>query len=274
MLKEKLSHLWAACCMFTRIPLWKIWSAPVESYPYAVHHWMIAGGLIAALWSSIIFLGIYPWFPASITVLILMVGSLFISGGFHEDGLADFVDGFGGGMTKERILDIMKDSHIGTYGVLALLSYFLTTFVSIGEWSSNFAGLYHSSVACFLIYTVTAIWSRFLASFVPATLKYARTSEGAKIKMIYAPWTKWDFIYMFVVAVLTLFVFLYFFPFSIDGLVLWFLTPVIVLLFLYGMMKKRLQGYTGDCCGATVLLCELSMNMTMAILSYFHVTTL
>ena len=203
-----------------------------------------------------------------------MVGSLFISGGFHEDGLADFVDGFGGGMTKERILDIMKDSHIGTYGVLALISYFLTTFVSIGEWSSNFAGLYHSSVACFLIYTVTAIWSRFLASFVPATLKYARTSEGAKIKMIYAPWTKWDFIYMFVVAVLTLFVFLYFFPFSIDGLVLWFLTPVIVLLFLYGMMKKRLQGYTGDCCGATVLLCELSMNMTMAILSYFHVTTL
>lgn len=268
----KLSHLWAACCLFTRLPLWRIWSVPADCYPYAVHHWMLAGGFVAALWGGLIFFGVYPWLPTSVSVLMLVLGNLFISGAFHEDGLADFFDGFGGGTSKERILEIMKDSHIGTYGVLALIGYLLATYVCIGEWSSDFQGLYHAPLACFEVYVVTAVWSRFLASFLPATLQYARNAETAKVKMIYAPWTVSTYIYMFIVAIAAFMAFCVLFPYRIECMLLLFLTPVVIFAFLYCYVKSKIQGYTGDCCGAVVLLCELSMNVVMAILAYYHIT--
>ena len=62
--------------------------------------------------------------PPLAAVAIALSGRLLLTGALHEDGLADFCDGFGGGYTKERILAIMKDSHIGTYGVIGLIIYF------------------------------------------------------------------------------------------------------------------------------------------------------
>ena len=62
--------------------------------------------------------------PFPIAVICAVIVRLFVTGAFHEDGLADFFDGFGGGTDRQRILTIMKDSHIGTYGVLALIFYF------------------------------------------------------------------------------------------------------------------------------------------------------
>lgn len=272
MLKEKWSHLWAACCMFSRLPLWRIWCAPAPAYAYTVHHWMVAGGLLAALMGGVAFFGAYPWMPVPLAVLFLMLGNLFLTGAFHEDGLADFFDGFGGGTSRERILEIMKDSHIGSYGVLALIGYFLLLFVSIGEWASDFYGLYQAPLACFLIYVVTAVWSRFWASFVPATLSYARTAEAAKVKTVYAPWSVATYIYMGVVAVVTFVLFQLLFPYDLKGLIAWFVAPMLVLAVVYRLMQKNIQGYTGDCCGATVLLCELSMHLTMAFLAYRHIT--
>ena len=63
---------------------------------------------------------------AAILVRLLLMGAL------HEDGLADFMDGFGGGGTdRQRILDIMKDSRIGTYGVLGLIVYEMMLFTTL-----------------------------------------------------------------------------------------------------------------------------------------------
>lgn len=271
MLKEKISHLWAACCLFSRLPLWRIWCAPAEAYAYAVHHWILAGGIVATLLGGIAFFLLYPWISVPLSVLFLLVGGFFLTGAFHEDGLADFFDGFGGGTSKERILEIMKDSHIGTYGVLALISYFGLTFVSIGEWATDFYELYQAPLACFLVYVMTAIWSRFLASFIPATLDYARTAETAKVQTVYAPWTWPTYVYMSVLAMLAFVGFLLVFPYSLNGLMAWFTVPMVVVGILYYVMKKNIQGYTGDCCGAAVLLCELSMHVTMAVLAYQHI---
>ena len=66
---------------------------------------------------------VVPW---PLAVLAAIVVRLLMTGALHEDGLADFCDGFGGGGSdRQRILDIMKDSHIGTYGVLGLVLYLL-----------------------------------------------------------------------------------------------------------------------------------------------------
>ena len=60
----------------------------------------------------------------SLAWIIAIVTRLLITGCLHEDGFADFLDGFGGGTTRERVLAIMKDSHLGTYGVIGLIAYF------------------------------------------------------------------------------------------------------------------------------------------------------
>jgi cobalamin synthase len=59
--------------------------------------------------------------PLPASVFCAIVFAAFITNGFHEDGLADSFDGFGGGWTKDRVLEIMRDSRIGTYGTLALI---------------------------------------------------------------------------------------------------------------------------------------------------------
>lgn len=92
-----------------------------------------AGGLIMAL---SLMLGATPLLAALLgtTAMILVTGAL------HEDGLADCADGIGGGRTRERKLEIMRDSAIGTYGVLALILSVtarvlaLATLVSISPW--------------------------------------------------------------------------------------------------------------------------------------------
>ena len=69
--------------------------------------------------------GIYwllsPHLPAAIVALLIVLFSTLITGGLHEDGLADAADAFGGGWNREQTLEIMKDSRIGSFGALAIV---------------------------------------------------------------------------------------------------------------------------------------------------------
>jgi adenosylcobinamide-GDP ribazoletransferase len=73
------------------------------------------GALSAAAWLA----GLQVW-PPALAALVAVGVSILATGGFHEDGLADTADGLGGGQTPAQRLEIMKDSRVGTYGVLAL----------------------------------------------------------------------------------------------------------------------------------------------------------
>jgi len=86
-----------------------LWTGPLVG--------VLVGGFGAAAYGVAAALGLSPWLAAALAVGAALV----ITGGLHEDGLADTMDGFGGGMTPERKLAIMRDSRIGTYGVSALV---------------------------------------------------------------------------------------------------------------------------------------------------------
>ena len=86
----------------------------------------VLGALGAALASSALWLGITPGVTAA---LVLALGAM-LTGGLHEDGLSDTADGLYGGWTRERRLEIMKDSRVGSYGVLALV------LVTLARWSA------------------------------------------------------------------------------------------------------------------------------------------
>ncbi len=115
----------ATCIGFyTRLPLP---SFKMSAHGFANAQWAapLAGLFIGAVCSAALTAAIMLGLPATIAAAIALAAGVLLTGGLHEDGLADVADGFGGGSTREKKLAIMKDSRIGSYGVAALILSFL-----------------------------------------------------------------------------------------------------------------------------------------------------
>ena len=105
----------------TRLPISS--SAAIEGSDVARAGWAmpIAGAVVGALGGLSYWLAVAVGLPPMPAAMLALVTTMIVTGGLHEDGLADTADGFGGGSTRERKLAIMRDSRIGTFGVCALL---------------------------------------------------------------------------------------------------------------------------------------------------------
>lgn len=241
--------LLAAFTFFTRLPFWKLKEIPSECFKHVVPYWPFAGWLTGGVMAGILWLGAHVM-PVSLAWILALVSRLLITGCLHEDGLADFFDGFGGGTTRERTLSIMKDSHIGTYGVIGLIIYFLLMMQLI-----------HLSVPmlCMLVFCGDC-WGKFCASQLINFLPYARKEEESKAKVVYNRMNGMERGFNLIGGLLPAWILL---P---NFLWLGWIGSLLVFAFLVQLMKRRLQGYTGDCCGATFLLCELTFYISCIIL--------
>ncbi|HLJ70929.1 MAG TPA: adenosylcobinamide-GDP ribazoletransferase [Roseiarcus sp.] len=85
--------------------------------PYAP----LAGAIIAACGAFVLWIAQALALPPLVAAALALSALIMAAGGLHEDGLADVADGFGGGATRERKLDIMRDSRVGAYGAAALV---------------------------------------------------------------------------------------------------------------------------------------------------------
>jgi adenosylcobinamide-GDP ribazoletransferase len=108
----------AAVQFMTRIPIPAFRYEP-ELVLNGAKFYPLVGALVA-LGAIAVERGLRPHLPATITAVLLLVYLVVITGGFHEDGLADVADALGGGWTRERMLEIMHDSRIGSFGTLAI----------------------------------------------------------------------------------------------------------------------------------------------------------
>ena len=169
-------RIWAAFIFFTRLPFWRLYQPDKEAYKTVVEHWPLVGWLTGAAMGAVLYFGSMV-FPYTIAAILAIVTRLLITGALHEDGLADFLDGFGGGGTdRQRILDIMKDSHIGTYGVIGLILYFLLLFFAIISMQPFEAAL-----------TIMAVdpFAKMLSAQLIQMMPYARTEDTAKNHTVY-----------------------------------------------------------------------------------------
>jgi adenosylcobinamide-GDP ribazoletransferase len=120
LIADGLNGIRTSIAFLTRLPLGQSASGQNIDIAHASWAFPIAGivvGLLGAVVYALAFrLGLGPWPSAALCV----AATLGVTGCLHEDGLADTADGFGGGATRERKLEIMRDSRIGTYGVCAL----------------------------------------------------------------------------------------------------------------------------------------------------------
>lgn len=170
----------------------------------------------------ILFIFILPLLPA---VVLGLTARLILTCALHEDGLADFCDGFGGGRDREKILEIMKDSHIGTYGVIALISLFL---LEVSLLSSLPA-----IVAAFAIFAADP-FAKTCASQLINFLDYARP-EGAKNKILYARMTVGEFTFNFTAGILPIIILSNFAFWEILSIVF----PVLAVICLMLYMRKK-----------------------------------
>ncbi len=136
----------------------------------APRYFPLIGALIGAV-AAAIFWGAAQLFPPLIAAILSTAATLLLTGAFHEDGLADTFDGIGGGMTRERSLEIMKDSRIGTYGAAALI-------MALGLKVTALASLPLTIILAALIAGHTL--SRASAVFTIATSRYVRFEGKAK----------------------------------------------------------------------------------------------
>lgn len=237
--------LLAALIFFTRLPLWKWKAVPAECFKHVVPYWPLVGWLTGGTLSAVVYVAAQI-FPLPVAWLLALTVRLLLTGCLHEDGLADFLDGFGGGTTRERTLAIMKDSHIGTYGVIGLVVYFLLL------WQ---VGSYLPLSVLAPLSVCADCWSKAASAQLVNFLPYARTESESKAKVVYSRMRPTEGGLVLLGGGLPVLLLL---PSScwIALLAPWGIVAILIRL-----MKRRIGGYTGDCCGATFLLSELSFYL-------------
>ena len=209
-------------------------------------------GVIVGGGAALVFALLQLLLPVPAAVLCAIVFAAFITNGFHEDGLADAFDGFGGGWTKDRVLEIMRDSRIGTYGTLALI------FLVIGKLTF-LSALPQGQIWRWLI--VAHIAARWTILPLCAWLPYARAEGQGKLVAKQVGALE---ITIGTVTLLATFLLIPWRPALAVLVVTSLLTLVSGLYF-----RARLQGISGDCLGAANQIAEVGLYLTALILLRF-----
>ena len=247
-------RIWAAFIFFTRLPFWRLHQPPQASYKTVVEHWPLAGWLTGGVMAATLYVG-SMYLPYIVAVLLAIIVRLLVTGALHEDGLADFLDGFGGGgHDRERILAIMKDSHIGTYGVLGLILYELLLAACLFSLPPTLAAL-----------TILASdpYAKMVTAQLILMMPYARKEEEAKNKTVYRKMDWKAGISLAIQGLLPMGLYLWYTGLAWELIIF---LPCLTMYFLYLLIWNRLRGYTGDCCGAVCLLVELTVYLVVCAL--------
>jgi adenosylcobinamide-GDP ribazoletransferase len=236
----------------TRLPVPKWLQASEETLGRATKFFPLVGVMIGA-GAALTFWLLRHLLPHSAAVLGAIIFTAFITNGFHEDGLADTFDGFGGGWTKEKALEIMRDSRLGTYGTMALIFLILAKY-------SFLSTLAPGQVLRWLIVAHTA--SRWTVLPLCAWLPYARAEGQGKLvaKQIGKAEIFIGSVTFFGAALLLSW------QAALAALLVTGLASLLSGLY----FRTRLSGVTGDCLGAANQLTEVALYLTAIILLRFH----
>lgn len=226
----------AAVVLLTRVP--------VGGFPFSAAEWRWAsawfplvgallGIVLAAVWSAIVPLGVLP------TATVVVATGIWLTGAFHEDGLADTVDALGGGADREHVLAILKDSRIGAFGALAVTLSIVLRVALLAELAAA------APAALVLAHCV----SRCPPVWLLATLPYVTAAEEAKSRMVArASWFQVAFATQWAVLVMSALVATR--HLSLGAAVLVSAAAVVVGLVGGRRFQRRVGGLTGDFLGA------------------------
>ncbi len=131
-ISTEIKLFFTAVMFYTRIPCPPNIDHKEEYLNLSTKYFPLIGWIVGGITAGVFYLANIV-FPLSVSIILSIISGILTTGAFHEDGFADFCDGFGRGWTKEKILDIMKDSRIGTYGAAALVLILLLKYFALSS---------------------------------------------------------------------------------------------------------------------------------------------
>ncbi|MDE3270677.1 adenosylcobinamide-GDP ribazoletransferase [Pseudoalteromonas sp. G4] len=242
-LSYEISLFKLALSFLTRIPV-KITDYSDEKLNEATGYFPLVGALIGAILAASFYV-LSLLFPVELAVVLVIVIGYMLTGGFHEDGLADVTDGFGGAFEPHKKLEIMKDSRLGTYGTLTLISLFAIKYQVLV-----------ASSHILLLLVIAHTLSRTFATSIIGKCPYVTADSLSKVKPVAKQLSisaeKRLWLTFACVCIVILFV-----GVTIAQLIILIVSCFLLRAVLIGWFKKHINGYTGDCLGAAQQIYEV-----------------
>ncbi len=248
-LVHQIRLFFIALQFFTRVPIPAWVGFDAAWLHHASRYFPLVGVVVGAAGAAVYWCAAALW-PLPVAVILSTAATIYLTGAFHEDGLADMCDGFGGGMTRQRVMDIMKDSRIGTYGAVALVLILALKCTLLALMDLR------SAVAALLL---AHPLSRLAAASLIRHLDYAR-DEG-KAKPLAQEMTGGEF------AIGALCVAIPAGLIGASGALPWLsvgtavAASALVAVWLGAKCRRRIGGYTGDCLGAVQQVSEVAIYL-------------
>ncbi len=251
-MREPLRLFFVAAAFLTRLPCPKWAGQEPADLARSTTYFPLVGLLVGSL-GGLVYAGAALAWPPSVAGALATIATVWLTGAFHEDALADSLDAFGGGWNRAQVLAIMKDSRIGAYGAVGLVLAIATKLAAIAALAANGTG---AVVRALVAAHVLGRWSSLpLIRRYP----YARPDEAeARSKPFASSVTNWRLAAGTVLAVL------------LATAALGRQAPVplaVALAVTLGAGRyfhRRLGGITGDCLGAANQAVELSVYLVLA----------
>lgn len=256
-MKQEFRIFLRALQYFTRFPVPASIGHTADDLGHIARYLPVIGLVVGAVAAAVLWLAAHL-LPASVAVLLSLAAGILVTGAFHEDGLSDYADGLGGS-TRERALAIMKDSHVGAYGVIALVLALLLKYEALVSLIST-----HSAGYAALALIAGHVISRALAVSIMATLPYARPDASSKARPVAQHATR-DFALRAAAVALPVCLLMLGILLAagarFNSLVAAVAVALMVRIYLAWQFERRLGGYTGDCLGAVQQLSELAFYL-------------
>jgi adenosylcobinamide-GDP ribazoletransferase len=244
-MRRQLLLLFVAIQFLTRLPMPAARDLPPDALAESARFFPIVGALVG-FGAIAIDLLLFSRAGRNVSVVLILIYLVVVTGGLHEDGLADAADGFGGGWTKDRVLTIMCDSNIGSFGALAIGCSLLARFVFLTSLPTRtFYGVV-------LAGQVLSRWAMLpLAYWLPAARN--EDGQGARMarKMSTTSFVAGTACMVIIVSAACGF-----------AAVLMIVVASGVATLTGGYYRRRIGGITGDCLGATCQVTECAVYLT------------
>lgn len=247
-MRTEPESFFAALRFFTRLPVPAWVGHSTAQLDHAARHLPLVGVIVGVLGAAVTWAALQPW-PAAIAITLGMIATILATGAFHEDGLADSIDGFGGGWTRADVLRIMKDSRIGAYGAIGIALALLAKFNAL-------AALPPAILPVALVAGHAA--SRLAAVALMATLDYVRDDAATKSRPLTRRLGGGGLAFAALCGLLPCLLL------PVAQAIAALALVVLVTLLAAHYFVKRIGGYTGDCLGATQQVSEIAFYLGLA----------
>lgn len=248
-LRTELHALAAAVMFFTRLPVPAGWGGAREDLQRAAAYFPLVGWLVGGMAAAVWWAAATVW-PPGVASGLSLAATLLLTGAFHEDGFADVCDGFGGGYTKERVLEIMRDSRVGAFGAIGVVTMLGLKWQTVAALP---AGLAPAALVA------AHVLSRTTSVSLMAALDYVR-EDAAKAKPLATHLGGARLLVALATGAAAL---------ALLPMRTWWIVPLlaVVQVALARWFSRRIGGYTGDCLGAAQQVAEVTVYLAVLALA-------